>query len=415
MVRLRHLVLSVVLLSGGIHAQWSQWGGPTRDFVSAETGLLKAWPAEGLEPLWTARIPGQYASLLVHDGRVISQFMPAEGIELVAALDALDGSVIWETVHEQREPAEEVMRIFGRGPNATPLVLEDRLVAVGFSGFLQCLDVDTGERLWAHDLYGDLGAKEHMFGYALSPLTVDDTVIVPVGGAEAGLVAFDWETGAIVWASAPLDVSYASPFLIHVDGQEQLVFMASDEVVGLDPRGGAILWRFPHHNLNYNNCWQPIWSPERRILTISSHSDGYTQGLRLGHDEGRPTVEEAWKNTKVRFFHSSSVLRDDVVFASAGTDPPTFLTALDVTSGQVLWKERGFNKASCLWADGKLYMITDEGELVLADVSPAGIEVVSRFQPLLETAWAAPTIADGRLYVRDQSQVLAFDIRARDE
>ena len=410
-MRLPHL-LALAALAPPVGAQWSQWGGPTRDFVSPETGLLDRWPEGGPEELWSTSIPGRYAGLVVHDGRLVSAFARTEGEELVAALDALDGTILWETANPQRPPGEEVMLNFGRGPNATPLVHDGRVFSVGFSGFLQALDLDTGERLWSHDLYADLGAKEHTFGYSISPLRVDDTLIVGVGSAEIGLAAFDLEDGTLAWKSDPVDVSYTSPLPIRVDGREELVLMASTEVVGLDPRTGEVLWRHPHRNLNDNNCWQPVWSPEHGLLTISSHSDGYTQGLRLAHDEGRATVEEVWTNRKVNYFHSTSVRLVDVIVGSDGTDPPTFLTALDLVTGERLWKERGFSKASCLLVEGRLLLVTDAGEVVLADADRSGLRVRSRFHPLRETAWAAPTVADGILYLRDPYRVRAFDLRA---
>ncbi len=389
-------------------SSWLQFGGPTRDFVAPDQGLLESWPEEGLEPLWELPIAGNYASLLVENDRMYSMFRSPEDREMLAAIDARNGSFLWGFEWDS-VPHEAARLDFGKGPNSTPLVHGEWIVGIGFSGHLHCLLKDTGSLVWSRDLKVEFGAKDHMFGYSISPLRYDDSVIVAVGGEDSGVVAFDFESGDIVWESAPIDVSYASPFVIRLENEEQIVLMASTEVVGIDPLDGEILWRHPHQNLNKNNCWTPTW--HEGLLYISSHSDGYSEVLRLTQVEGKTEVQAVWRHPRVRLFHSSCIRVDDYLYGSSGTSAPTIFVAVNIQTGEIAWRERGYNNATCTYADGRIYMLDEVGTLHLANVSPDGLDVISSFQPLSETAWTAPTIANGVLYVRDQSKVMAFDIR----
>ncbi len=132
--------------------------------------------------------------------------------------------------------------------------------------------------------------------------------------------------------------------------------------------------------------------------------------LRLTQKGGKTNVQEVWHSKEVRFFHSTPIRIGDFVYGCSGDGPPNFFTAVNVKTGKIAWKERGFNSATCTYADGKMYILDEEGKLTLAKVSPEKMTVISSFKPLEKTAWAAPTIAKGRLFVRDQKRIIAFDI-----
>ncbi len=390
-------------------AQWTQWAGPSRDFKSPETGLLERWPAGGPPLLWEVEHPGNYASILADGELLFSMFKDGDHTEVLRALNAADGSTRWELRYRVPEPPESVALNFGRGPNATPAIAGERIVSVGFLGNLWSLEKDDGTVLWSRNLVEDYGAKTHDFGYSISPLVHGDRVLVGVGGERYGVVAFDIDSGEPVWESDPIDVSYTSPILIEVDGEEQMVLMASTEVVGMDPDDGRILWRFPHANSNENNCSAPLWGDDQ-ILVIGSHSEGGASGLSLRRQGTTTTVEEIWHTKEIVFFHTASLRFGSTVYATSGTWSPTDLIAFEVGTGEVLWRVPEHNKANLVYAEGKVYMLTEEGQLSLAELSPQGLKVISSFQALEETAWAPPTLAGGRLYVRDQKRVKAFDV-----
>lgn len=403
------LVLALFFFSNETaHAQWTQFGGPSRDFTSPEVDLLDRWPDDGLKPLWTTSLPGNYALPVIENDALYTLFIEGETTEVLSRLRVTDGKVVWSARFKINPDQER--KDFGRGPNATPLLHGDSILTVGFTGQVRCLNKSTGETRWTCDLVAEYGAKRHLWGYSISPLAYRDTVLLGIGGKRYGVIALNIEDGEPSWKSESIDVSYASPFSIEVDGQEQVVLMASTEVVGLSPQTGTILWRFPHANVNKNNCMTPVWGKDN-VLLIGSHSDGGAHALKLRQSGGGTTVEELWHNRKVFFFHASPIRVGDYAYGSSGTWSPTFLIGLHVETGSIAWRKRGYNKATCTYADGKFYILDEDGRLTLATLSEEGIDPISSFNPLESTAWAAPAIADGRLFLRDQKKVVAFDVR----
>ncbi len=405
------IMISIISgLSPELNAQWLQWGGPGRDFKSPETGLLDSWPEDGPPLLWQKELAGNYASLLVDGDRIYSMFGDADDREIVRCLRAKDASIVWEHTYKVQPVPEVVLLDFGRGPNVTPAISEDFIIGVGFLGEAWCLRKSDGSVVWSRNLVNEFGAKTHMFGYSISPLVLGDNVVLATGGDQHGVVALEVSSGKLAWRSEPVDVSYTSPFLIAVDGQQQIVLMASTEVVGLRPTDGAILWRFPHANLNKNNCSTPLWGQDQ-ILFLSSHSDGGGDAIKLNQTNGKTTVQHLWHNNKIHFFHTSALRLRDYVYGANGTWPPTFLVAIDVKTGKILWQERGFNKANLLYFEDKVILLDEDGVVTLARLSPEELTVLSSFKGLEKTAWAPPTLANGILYLRDQKSVRAFDIR----
>jgi outer membrane protein assembly factor BamB len=407
-------LFAVVCVSSGAEAQWTQFGGPTRDFKSPETGLLDSWPADGPSMIWEVEHEGGHASILVDGDALFSMFKDGDKNEVLRSINRADGTTRWEFKYTVPSVPDKVMLNFGLGPNATPIISGDQICSISFLGQLHCLNKNDGTLLWSHDLVRDYGAKVHTFGYSISPLAYQGGVIVGVGSERHGLIAFDRSTGEPVWKSPPIDVSYASPMLIDVGDQTQLLLFGSVELVALDPQNGEILWRFPHLNLNKNNCSMPLWGDDQRLI-IGSHSDGGASALtlELRRRSGRALthVHEAWHTDEIVFFHTSAIRVGDHIYTTSGTSPPNDLIAFDVTTGKVAWREPGYSKANLLLADGKMFMMTEDGTVSLARMTPEGMTVISSFKPLVETAWAPPTIADGVLYVRDEKSVKAFRIR----
>ena len=397
-----------ILCAETASAQWPQWGGPSRDFKSPETGLLDKWPDQGLSPLWVGQRTGNYATTIVDGDVVYSMYSANEDEEVLLALGAPDGMTVWTLRYTAPTP-KSCKTDFGRGPNATPIVHDQHVMFIGFTGIMWCFDTTHSEYVWTKVLVKEFDAKVHEFGYSISPIAYNDNVIVLTGGEKQGAVALKIGPGSVAWKSEPFDVSYASPILIKVDGQDQLVVMSSTEVIGLDPQDGKVLWRYPHANDFKNNCSTPVWGDDN-LLLVSSHADGGSRVLRLTQKGGKTDVREVWHSKEVRFFHSTPIRIGDFVYGCSGDQPPTFFTAVNIKTGKIAWKERGFNKVTCTYADGKMYILDEDGKLTLAKVSPKKLTVISSFKPLEKTAWAAPTIANGRLFIRDQKKFMPFDI-----
>jgi outer membrane protein assembly factor BamB len=393
---------------------WPQFGGPDRDF-RVETSGLQPWGPEGPTTLWERDL-GEGYSGIASDGDVLyTMYRPSAWLglstrdeEVVVAIDAATGETLWEQGNPvEARPSMNLEQ--GKGPHSTPLLAAGRLFTVGVAGHLQALDPKTGRVLWARELWEDLGGKVMDRGYSCSPLAWRDTVIVAVGGRGQGLVAFDQKDGSVRWKGASVDVFPSSPVVVDVAGQEQFVYFASDEVVGFDPTTGERLWGHPHRTSYGLNIALPVTGPDG-LLVVSSAYSGGTRALSLSRDGDATRVEELWFTNQMRVHHGNLVRIGDHIYGSSGDFGPTPLSAVDLRTGEVVWRDRAFAKATLVLADGRLIALDEDGTLGLATVSPSGLEVQARARVFSGRSWTAPTLVGTRLYLRDRKQMVALDL-----
>jgi outer membrane protein assembly factor BamB len=226
----------------------------------------------------------------------------------------------------------------GPGPHATPLVTQSGVYAIGILGNLVCLDKKTGKLRWSHNLYQEFHGTFFDRGYAPSPVAYRGMVIMKVGGQGHSFLAFDQKTGAVIWTTVQTyDNSPATPLLIKFDGQDQLVAPMSDDIVGIDPGNGQVLWRYPHHTSWGLNISVPVWG-EDHLLFFSSAYNGGSAVIRLTRQGSKTVPVEVWSNNRVRVHFSTTVRVGDYVYGSSGDFGPAPLTAVDVKSGKVVWQ-----------------------------------------------------------------------------
>jgi outer membrane protein assembly factor BamB len=389
--------------------EWPQFGGPHGDFKSDATGLASAWPAEGPKKLWTRPLGDGYSAISV-DGNVIYTMYRTRNDEVVLAADTETGKTIWEYRYDASIRPGMGMEN-GPGPHATPLVSENGVYAIGILGNLVCLNKKTGKVIWSHNLYEEFHGTFFDRGYAPSPVAYKGLVIMKVGGEGPSLVAFDQKSGAVAWKTVQkFGNAPATPMFINVDGQDQLVAPMSDEVVGIDPTNGRVLWSHPHTTNWGLNISMPVWGDDH-LLFISSAYNGGSAVIRLSRQDGKTVPSEVWSSQRVRVHFSTVVRVGDYVYGSSGDFGPAPLTAVDVKTGKIAWQDRSFPKASFVYADGKFIVVDEDGNLALADFTPQGLKVRSRVALLHSNAWTAPTLAGGRLYLRDRSRLMALDLR----
>lgn len=388
-------------------ANWPQWGGPQRNFMVDTKGLAETWPDSGPKRLWSRALGEGHSSIVVDSERLYTMYSKGEQ-EFVVALDAATGKTIWEKSYAA--PTSGLRLENGRGPHSTPLIVGNLLITAGVIGKLQAFEKQTGNVVWSHDLYQEYGGKRMGRGYSCSPLAYKNTVIVTVGGAGQSLMAFDQKTGAVVWKKQDFDLSPSTPALIKVDGQDQLVTVLADHVVGLNPDNGELLWKHPHQCDWGLNITPPIWGPDN-ILFVSSAYSGGSRGLQLQQTGGKTTVKELWASRRMRLHHSTMIRLGDLVFGSSGDFGPAPMTAVNVKTGDVVWQDRGFPKANFVYADGKLILLDEDGQLALVSLSPQGMKVLAKTALLERTAWTPPTLAGTKLYVRDRKMIVALDLK----
>lgn len=429
--RLSLIALVAVLMAGcsGPVADWPQWGGPDRNFAVEVNGLADKWPDNGPKQLWSRELGDGYATIIAVDGLLYTMYRRDED-EFTVALDAKTGKTIWE--HRNPSPFTQLMAQFGPGPHSTPLVVADRLYTIGTNTVMHCYDRRTGKILWTHDLANEFDAPIPGRGYGSSPIAYKNTVIVSVGRKQEddqgestdddetksekkvavdgqALIAFDQMTGKVVWKSQDFRIGYSSPVVINFHNQEQLLVFTTTDLVGLDPANGSLLWKNPHKTQYGANISTPLWNGEDLIFCSAAYGSG-SRVVRLTRKDGKTVPEELWHSRKMRVHHGNVIRIGDHIYGSSGDVGPAFFMAMNLETGKIAWRERGFKKATCVYGDGKVIILDEDGQLALATATPDGLTVHSKCKVAEPYSWAAPTLVGTTLYVRDRKHIMAFDL-----
>ncbi|HET9229569.1 MAG TPA: PQQ-binding-like beta-propeller repeat protein [Thermoanaerobaculia bacterium] len=395
--------LSLALLAAGPAAalDWPQFRGVNRDGVSAETGLPRSFPAEGPRILWKRAIGEGFSAISVVGDRLYT--MDSDGTtEYVLALETGSGKEVW------RVPAgPKLIDSMGNGPRTTPTLDEGTVYAMGSHGRLLALKAADGAKIWEVDLPQAFGAKRPNWGYSGSPLIDGDLLILEVGGKDGkGVVAFEKATGKVRWGALDGDPAYSSPVVMTIGGIKQYVVprRANSQTVSLRP-DGSVLWTHPGP---FSVIASAMLIPPDKVY-VSGGDDAGAVLMRIKTEDGKATVEELWKTRAMKNHFNNAVLVGDHIY---GFDNATF-KCLSVATGEPTWAFRGLGKGSLLVADGDLLIVlSDVGTLLLVKATPDDYTELARFQVMEGKAWTAPTLANGRLYLRDNDEILALEMKA---
>lgn len=401
------LVVVMALPNEAIRAQagdWHQWRGPLRDGHSAETGLLKEWPAAGPPQLWRTTGAGTgFSSFSASGGRLFT--LGSRGnVEYVIAFDAASGRRLWETPNGERFRNE-----MGDGPRSTPTVEGDRVYAFGGTGELAALDAATGRKIWTVDVVDRFGGSTPYWGYSESPLIVGDRIILNAGGSRASIVALNKLDGATIWQSQSDEAGYSSPMLLRTGSLQQAVFFTGRRALAVDPRDGRLLWSYSRASNNTANIATPVVRGNR-VFFSSDYGTGAAL-LDVKAAGNLASAQEIYFTREMRNHHASSVLVGDHIYGFSSS----ILTALRFDTGEMAWRNRSVGKGSLIYADERLYLYSEQGTVGLADASPAEYRERGRFSIPQSgpPTWSHPIITNGRLIIRDQDIVYAYDIRMR--
>ena len=417
------LVWSLPPHTSGGEGDWPQWRGPNRDGHAAPQSLLQHWPSAGPPLLWEFEQAGRgYASVAVAGGRAYT-LGARNGSCFAICLDVDTGRLVWETEISRASTDDDYLHGWGGGPRGTPTVDGDRLFALSDIGVLAALDRDGGSILWTTDLVADHGGSIPKWGYSESPLVDGDRVIVTPG--ESGfMIGLDRGDGHVVWRSRSFDepAQYASIVRGSVGERPFYVTAAGSGLVAFDTESGELLF----HDETTGNRTAVIPTPlvaGDRVYHTSGYGAGNTL-LRLRADGPGLRAESVYHHhgkTMVNH-HGGVVLVDDTIYGFSTADGGVWM-AQDFQTGQVLWTEkiRPNSSGSIAYADGRLVCYNDrDGSLILVEPDRQGWcprgEVRLPRQTLLSrdrgAIWTHPVIAAGKLFVRDQDLVFAYDIRA---
>jgi outer membrane protein assembly factor BamB len=382
---------------------WPQWRGPNRDGISAERGLLKSWPAGGPPLAWRATGAGEgYSSFAVANGRLYT-LGARGGREYVLAYDVATGKQLWATDHGRRFGNDR-----GDGPRGTPTVEGNRVYAYGASGDLSVLDAATGKVIWTLNVLQKFGGSNITWGLSESPLVLADRILVNAGGRDASIVALRKTDGSELWRSQSDQAGYSSAVLQPLGGLRQAVFFTGQRALGVDVENGRLLWSYGQVSNRTANIATPIVKGNRVFLS-SDYGTGAAL-LEMTTGEGGVRAREVYFTKEMRNHHASSVLVGDYLYGFSSA----ILTAMQFDTGKVAWRDRSVGKGSLVFADDRLYLFSENGVVGLAEATPEGYREHGRFT--IDTGslptWSHPVVSGGRLYIRDQNTIYAYNVKA---
>jgi outer membrane protein assembly factor BamB len=409
------LVLGVVAAGAGA-ADWPQWRGPQRDGISSETGLLKEWPAAGPRLLWQVKEIGfGYSTPAVVGERLYLLSNRGADDEFVQALAARDGQQLWATRLGKVGNPDQAPSY--PGARSTPTVDGEVLYALGSDGDLVCVETASGKERWRKSLRADFGGLPGRWAYSESPLVDGDRLICTPGGPDATLVALNKKSGDVVWKAAVPGggpAGYASVIVVVAGGLKQYVQFIQNGVVGVEAATGRFLWRDD----------RPAQGSPANIPTPVAH-DGYVYNatslgggalVKLKVSGENVEAEPVYAARQLPTSIGGSVRLGDFLYGTATGG----LMCVRFTTGEVKWQERGIGAASVLYADGRLYLHGENGDVALVDPGPEAYREKGRFTPPeqpergMSRAWAYPVVANGRLYLRDLGSLWCYDVRDPD-
>ena len=395
---------------------WPQWRGPHRDGVSQETGLLKEWPKQGPKLLWQVKETGSgYSTPSVVGQRLYLLGNNGLENEFVEALSVADGKRIWSTrLGNVGQPDQQPKFPAAR---STPTVEGQFLYALGSDGDLACVALDGGKVRWHKNIRTDFGGTPGIWAYSESPLLDGERVVCTPGGSEATLIALNKNTGELIWKCAVPGgdaAAYSSAIMVDAGGMKQYVQVLQTGLVGIEAKSGKFLWRYKRINSPYKaNIPTPV---ARGDLIYSAAAGVGGAVIKLKAREGAVDFDEVYFSPKLPTAIGGEVPVGILLFGTTGQA----LLCFEFNTGNIKWEDHALGTASLCYADGRLYLHGENGEVGLVDASADGYHEKGRFSPPdqpkrineMEKAWAYPVVANGHLHIRDHNQLWCYDVKA---
>jgi outer membrane protein assembly factor BamB len=385
---------------------WPQWQGPDRTNLSGETGLSKSWPKSGPPLAWSITGLGQgYGTVAIRGDRIYVQ--GTQGSQsAVFCLNRADGKMVWT-----RALGPSLEQDKGGGPRGTPTIEGDRVYAMSENGDLACIKASDGSVIWALNILATFKGTNPKWHISESPLIDGNNLIVTPGGPHAGIVALNKDTGKTVWTSTELSdqAAYSSCIIADVQGVRTIMTLTSAAGVGVRASDGKLMWRYERVANKVANVATPIFYRDRVFYTTD-----YDTGcavLRLKAENGLVKAEEVYFSHDMMNHHGGVILVNGFLYGFSNA----ILTCMDFETGKVRWQDRSVGKGSLTYADGNLYLVSEDFKVALAEANPSAYVEKSRFEISDQgwPSWAHPVVCQGRLYIRNQGVLASYDIQAK--
>lgn len=401
-------------------SDWPRWRGPTSDGVWHISNVPETWPANGPKVKWKVDVGDGYGGVAVANGRVYLMDRPKpsdkskqpDGEERILCFDARTGELLWQ----HRYPAHYGDMEYGNGPRGTPTIVDGLVYTLGAVGRACCLDAVSGKAVWEKDMVAEHQARIPTWGFAASPVIVDNLVILHTGAEPDGcFMAFDRKSGREVWRNVSDPAGYCTPILIDSPSGPQLVAWTPENIHGMNPHTGEHYWKVPYKVTYGVSIASPIY--HRGIVFVTGYWEG-SKAIQLGNSPSDAKV--VWEENKfLRGLMSSPLYRDGLVYM---IDKRFGLTCLEIATGTKLWDAdnkltpRDRNPQSVMvWLgdSDRVIAFNAKGELVLARFTPEGFVEQSRAQVIepQPVTWANPAFANDCVYLHNGKQLLCVQVK----
>ncbi|MBN2773140.1 MAG: PQQ-like beta-propeller repeat protein [Prolixibacteraceae bacterium] len=404
------LLFIVVSCSVQPENESSQWRGPNRNGIYNESNLLKEWPENGPELLWSFEGLGYgHGSVAVANGKVyvtgIADTLNSQGTLFV--FDQENGSLLWEKVYGPD------WGVNFHGPRSTPTISGDYIYIESGMGKVYCLDKTNGNEIWSVDFKKDLGADTIQFGFSESVLVDGDNLICVPGGKENNVVALNRYTGNLVWSSPGVGeiATYSSPMNFIHNGQKMVVAMTSGSVMGFDANTGEMFWRVHQFQDNKIHANTPVYKDGKLLVCSASRRDSSGLVLFQLSDDGRE-VQVLWRDNRILNLMGGQIFMDGYIYTSNYQKKDW--RVIDAANGEMILQNKDFGGGIVIYSDGLFYAYSErEGEIALFEASPENIRLISKFKiPLGDKEhWAHQVINNGILLVRHGNALMAYNLR----
>lgn len=405
---MRRLCLVIVVAVGLVvelgAVDWPQYLGPDRN-GTAPGPIAENWGPSGPRVVWRKQVGQGFAGPAVVGTRVLL-FHRVGNEEVLESLDARTGMSTWRYAYPTTYRDDFG---FDEGPRAVPVVADGIVYTFGAQGQLHAVDLMKGTRVWSEDTMKRFNVPKGFFGAGGSPLVEGGRVMANVGGDKAGVVAFEARTGKVIWAVTEDDASYSSGVAATIGGRRTAVFLTRDNLLGLDPASGMILFqrRWRARLAASVNAATPLVVGDQIFVSAQ-----YGPGAGVMRVEGGKLVD-LWNSDEALSNHyATSVYHDGYLYGYHGRQEygPSF-RAVDFKTGMVKWSQEQFRAGSVLLIGDKLLIVREGGEMILAAASPQAFKPIARAQVLPAVVRPYPALADGYLYLRNENTLVCLDLR----
>lgn len=383
--------------------------GSDPDAVYAGPALDFNWPAEGPKVVWSVAVGEGYANPVVSEGRVIVSHRIGEEL-VVDCLEMLTGKSIWKFQHAMKF---QDGAYFDNGPRPTPSIKNGRVFVHNTDGYLVCLDLKDGKKLWSRHPKGEFKSSGTWHGCVSSPLVTDKAVILQVGATNAGVVAFNPTNGATLWQVLDEKASASSPVLMEAGGKPQILLATRSAFHGFNPDTGADAWSLPTRRQSSGDVYAA--SP----LVFSNYiflSGWYKLGAQLLQiKNGRP--EELWHlDDAISTHYANAVFYEGYLYGFHGhgweRGGPN-LRCVELATGKMVWEQPQVGSGTIIRTGDDLIILCDTGEIQVAKASPKGFQMAHRVQVVGRPTRSYPAIADGYVFVKGTKKLVCLDLRAK--